>query len=331
LNDAAVERATKIRERSSGDDNDDDDAGAPSAPPTMPSLEHLSYRDFDHVYEPSDDTYLLMDAIGYEVRTGAWDHLVPEEDCDHDKDNAASAATGVEAVVVALEIGCGSGVPSIVARQEWKRRFCGDFHHHNQDDYLPSLPTSRFLISFATDLNPRAARLALRTAIENACWTDECGCLEFVHCDLAGCLLERLKGRVDLLMFNPPYVPTPDEDVASRSGGIDAPLVGGEGNIGGGDGDVVVGIEASWAGGELGRRVVDRAVPHIAQLLSPRGIAYMVTVDDNRPQELAGWLRNDHDLEMVPLLRRRAFNEHLTVQKITKRTTTTATTTTTTS
>ena len=51
--------------------------------------------------------------------------------------------------------------------------------------------------------------------------------------------MEGAVGRVDVMVFNPPYVPTPDEEVAG------------------------CGIEASWAGGTDGRIVIDQFLPKI--------------------------------------------------------------------
>ena len=59
--------------------------------------------------------------------------------------------------------------------------------------------------------------------------------LEPICTDLTGGL--RLSGRVDVLVFNPPYVPTPSEEVG------------------------LGGIAASWAGGIDGRQVTDRLLP----------------------------------------------------------------------
>lgn len=114
-----------------------------------------------------------------------------------------------------------------------------------------------------------------------------------------------------MLLFNPPYVPTPDEEVVEfhgNHGGTELKVENTENRVG---------IEASWAGGLHGRRVIDRAIPQIAQLLrKPAGVAYMITVDDNLPEQLRqelGKLR----LRMEPWVRRRARNEYLTVQRIT--------------
>jgi release factor glutamine methyltransferase len=95
------------------------------------------------------------------------------------------------------------------------------------------------------------------------------------------------------LIFNPPYVPTPNDEVGSN------------------------GIEASWAGGLHGRVVIDRAIPQMAELLSkPKGVGYMITVDDNLPEELQTKFR-ELGLNMTQWVRRRARNEYLTVQKLT--------------
>ena len=42
-----------------------------------------------------------------------------------------------------------------------------------------------------------------------------------------------------------------------------------------------MGIEASWAGGEKGREVTDRFLPHVHQLLSPQGLFYLIIIKEN--------------------------------------------------
>lgn len=58
-----------------------------------------------------------------------------------------------------------------------------------------------------------------------------------VVADLASPLAKRLHHNVDLLIFNPPYVPTDDEEVYGAQLGAD--------------------IEGSWAGGKNGMQVTD--------------------------------------------------------------------------
>jgi release factor glutamine methyltransferase len=141
-------------------------------------------------------------------------------------------------------------------------------------------------LAIATDINPRALSFTRKTATENNVMR-----LETIQCDLASSLLGRCKGIFDIIIFNPPYVPTPDSEVSGN------------------------GIEVSWAGGEKGRQVTDRAIPQIAHLLSEKGVCYMITVDDNEPEDIAQTFKN-LGLNMVPLVRRRAYNEYLTVQRI---------------
>ena len=262
---------------------------APTA--AIPSLSHLSFHDFDEVYEPAEDTYLFLDALLHEM----------------DNESFAEGRNQDEGPFIVLEIGCGSGVVSVFVRNQWKTR-SGDWE----------------LQSFVTDVNRRALEVALETDRANngvnsnqrRSETDESTdsanpksssastgtinpplflhSMEAILCDLATPLLSRLQGQIDVLLFNPPYVPTEDDEVGIHD------------------------ISAAWAGGVKGRRVVDRAIPQMAQLLRPKsGKAFVVTVDDNRPSEMAHILWENHQLVMKPLFRRRSRNEYLTIQKIT--------------
>jgi release factor glutamine methyltransferase len=84
--------------------------------------------------------------------------------------------------------------------------------------------------------------------------------VEVTAADLLGPLLPRLRRSVDLLLFNPPYVPTPDDEVTRG------------------------GIAASWAGGSRGRVVIDRLLAQLDSVLAPGGQMLMVTVAENDPQ-----------------------------------------------
>jgi len=235
---------------------------------SMPKLDHLTSKDYYEVYEPSDDTYLLIDALLYEVQSG---FIRTQDRTDTSSSNCVS-----------VELGCGTGVPTIYLASLLLEHKEPPPPQQQGDNLASSSP-----LHVVTDINPAALRVAKQTAKVNGIER-----FEAVQCDLASSLLPRFEGKVDVLLFNPPYVPTPDEEVGSN------------------------GIEASWAGGKNGRIVVDRAIPQMAQLLRrPTGVGYLITVDDNIPEELAA-LFQEHDLSMVPLMRRKASNEYLSVQKI---------------
>lgn len=90
--------------------------------------------------------------------------------------------------------------------------------------------------------------------------------IELIRTDLCAGLDHRLAGAVDILLFNPPYVPTPDDEIALGDS-----------------------LAAAWAGGWKGRRVVDRFLPLVPTLLSPSGQFFLIAVRENDPQgELTG-------------------------------------------
>ncbi|CAL8291061.1 unnamed protein product [Lota lota] len=161
---------------------------------------------------------------------------------------------------VCLEVGSGSGVVSA---------------------FLASVvgPSALYL---CTDVNSVAARCTVTTASCNNV------ALQPVITDLVECLLPRLCGKVDVLLFNPPYVVTPSEEVGGS------------------------GIEAAWAGGRRGREVIDRFLPMVTQLLSNRGLFYLVTIAENRPEEITRLL-GEAGMTGGLCLARRAHNERLSV------------------
>ncbi|XP_062454125.1 methyltransferase N6AMT1 [Rhea pennata] len=212
------------------------------AAPTLPTprYEHVGpHGPFREVYEPAEDTFLLMDAL--------------------EQDAALLKEARVE---ICLEIGSGSGVVSA---------------------FLASIIGSNALY-ICTDINPMAAYCTLETALLNNVH------LQPVITDLVKGLSPRLNGKVDLLLFNPPYVVTPSEEVKSH------------------------GIEASWAGGKNGREVMDRVFPLVADLLSTGGLFYLVTIKENNSDEILEIMKK-HGLEGTRVLSRQAGRERLTILK----------------
>ena len=337
---------------------------AATSPATMPTLEHSSMADYYNVYEPSDDTYLLIDAIKYDLFTeypsdsgsGENDNeleanAVSEKEKEDKEINSAAVEfyysrlrsqpvnngdntepgknrhkeivqefvekegyctdrstkllsrlrqlKRLEEIQTVMEIGAGSGVPITYLSKRLMAEKPKPLPHSD------GRGSNKGFSVIATDLNPLALEFAQKTATENGVIASDSGngsdsgssaaiqSIDFVECDLATPLLNDREGTIDVLVFNPPYVPTEDSEVSGN------------------------GIEISWAGGKDGRMVVDKALPQIARLLrKPSGVCYMITVDDNLPSELATILKNHHGLKMVPLVRRRARNEYLSVQKI---------------
>lgn len=175
----------------------------------LPNLDHFSYRDADRVYEPAEDTYLLCDALLQDI------------------ENVMS----INPTIIA-EVGSGSG--------------CVITYFTN----LLRNAKGRKVLAFATDLNIDALHMTQLTANNNnvrlICELDDRLMRLFtqakVEC-VRTCFLAALEGRlhqsIDILIFNPPYVPSELEELGSS------------------------GIEAAWAGGKDGREVIDQFLPKL--------------------------------------------------------------------
>ena len=250
----------------------------------MPDISHLKSVDYQNVYEPSDDTFLLIDAIGFDI-----DLMEKEE--KEEEEEPAKKKRRLSDIKTTLEIGCGTGVPGIYLTMRLRAITGGSSNNSSSS----SSSSSNAILHYMTDINSDAIRIAKSTAEMNGTPANS---IQAIQCDLASdVLLERYQNNnnIDILIFNPPYVPTPNEEVGSTNG-----------------------IEASWAGGTNGRIVLDKALPQIAQLLAyPHGVAYIVVVDDNYPEQLGQFMDETYGMKVVPWLRRRARNEFLTILKMT--------------
>jgi release factor glutamine methyltransferase len=211
---------------------------------TLPSLDHLTMEDYENVYEPSEDTFLLCDAL--EKDRLVFKDLLPRR---------------------ALEIGPGSGCVITFFGQLCK-----------EIDVSCSL--------YAADINNKAVEVTRRTAEANGIN------VTVSNVDLLG-ENAPADNSVDVLLFNPPYVPTPSNEVGSD------------------------GIEAAWAGGMYGREVIDRFLPALPNMLSrPHGRCYLVLVKENKPTDISQILQA-HGFETSITVAKKARNEQLMVMLVT--------------
>eukprot|EP00730_Choanoeca_flexa_P001582 TRINITY_DN10697_c0_g1_i2.p1 TRINITY_DN10697_c0_g1~~TRINITY_DN10697_c0_g1_i2.p1 ORF type:complete len:232 (+),score=41.21 TRINITY_DN10697_c0_g1_i2:28-723(+) len=174
-----------------------------------PDYAHLTLKDWECIYEPAEDTFLLLDALELHA-----EELIAQRPS------------------ICAEIGCGPGLAITALGTILKDHdIATDLH--------------------VTDINAKALAAAQETAQRN-------GLNLITHqCDLATDLLD-LQAKIDVLLFNPPYVVTPPDEVTD-------------------DGC----LQAAWAGGKDGREVTDRLLPLIPDLLSDRGRFYLIAIKEN--------------------------------------------------
>lgn len=185
----------------------------------------------DDVYPPAEDSFLLVDAL---------ERLWTEE-----------LSTPDRTPRLVIELGTGSGY--IACSNALLARAHG---------------ASEVTRTRASDVNPSAVETARvtfrRHEVDERAYDVSLGDLLVPHEDAIAS-----NGGVDVLIFNPPYVVTPSEEVG------------------------VGGITASWAGGVDGREVLDRLLPRVKDILSPRGVFLCILLSQNKPKEVMEMLEAD--------------------------------------
>lgn len=205
-------------------------------------------KDFENVYEPAEDTFLMLDAL--------------QNDLTYLNERA----------FVCLECGSGSGTVITAISKSLVN------------------PSSRSM--FATDINEEACKTTKKCADYHKQHN-----IQVVRTDLAESLVDRLENEVDLLIFNPPYVPTASDETNTKTKNQ---------------------IQLSWAGGESGRKLIDKFLTtYVTRLISkPHGVAYLVALEENNIRELLDLLSN-HSIRGTIVMERRAGFESLYIIKYT--------------
>lgn len=155
-----------------------------------------------------------------------------------------------------------------------------------------------------TDINMAAARCTRETGERNQVrhlrMLTLLTCLESVLTSTLDAMMPRIEGIVDLLLFNPPYVVTPDEEERLEQS--------------------KAGLGGALAGGIHGTQLIDNMIRHgvIERVLSPGGRFYLVAIRANDPPALVAALQaRGLQVEVcVPthtqiVLQRRAHREQL--------------------
>jgi release factor glutamine methyltransferase len=190
------------------------------------------------VYEPSEDTFLFLDALELELEYLS--KLKP---------------------LIALEIGSGSGVVITFLAKHLQT--------NNETEF------------FAIDINKNACLASKETSLENEI------CLNVIQSDL---LFSLKPNSIDIILFNAPYVPSEENEIDCTN------------------------ISAAWAGGNDGRKIMDRLFPLIPKILTNNGVFYLVCIKANKIHEIEN-IFLELNFKMDVVLNRRTSIENLFVLK----------------
>lgn len=204
---------------------------------------NLSNKDLETVYEPSEDSFLLIDALEADL-------------------NVLKATNPA----MCLEIGSGSGIVITALAM--------------------ALSNRRQPYHLAIDVNSNACKVTQKTAMLNSVDID------VIQMDLLSCV--RSNYVFDIVVFNPPYVVTSNEEV------LDGRL-----------------LFKTWAGGTNGRKVMERVFPMIPAILSDTGTFYLLVIKENDPEHIMRIFKN---LNMVGevVTERKIRGEHLYILRFRK-------------
>lgn len=310
----------------------------------MARIRDTSY-DKSVVYEPSEDSFLLADAVAEEIwsrekrkESNALRRLDDDDENDFDENDDENDEEEEE--FVSVEIGVGSGYVLC----SHAMRFCEEMKERLQrkqreDDSKKTKKKCRRVWRFiGVDVNEKAVEHAKETMRRHGLRVvgddeeeekedfdeDDSSSSRYSIEIFRGDMLEddrfyrrrindekkkteevkeeeREKKPIDVLLFNPPYVVTPSEEIydpSTKSSSLSSSLT------------------AAWAGGVRGREVVDRILYDIKSWLRPNGGTFLVVAyAQNDIEEMMEILSNQDGMRVERAKWTKADEESLVVLK----------------
>lgn len=203
--------------------------------------------------------------------TSQWEKVYsPSTDTFFLCDGLKSVSENIPNFSQILEVGCGSG---------YVTAYCSRL--------LKSL--GKHSIHFATDFNFECCKVTAKTCYEN----------NVMVMPINDNFFNSIKGKIDVVIFNPPYVETPDDELE--------------------DAIKKHGIEASWAGGEDGAVVIYDFLNFINNNRSKLSNNFMIVLlisRVNRPRKLKRFCSNN-GLDFKIILEKNCQGESLKIVLIT--------------
>lgn len=215
-----------------------------------PDFSHLTTKDYEHIYEPAEDTFLLLDAL------------------EKDLTNILT----IQKPLVAVEVGPGSGI-ILTALAKYTEAFC-----------------------IGIDISPFACKVSQKTSHVNGVSSS----VDLINSNLFTAFKSN---SIDLVAFNPPYVPSR----VNENENFEAEIK-----------DCSESIVGTWAGGIDGREVIDQFLGEIDRVLVPNGVVYLLLLKENNPQGIIDEMEEKNFIAEI-FMERRIIGEHLYVVKLIKK------------
>jgi release factor glutamine methyltransferase len=221
-----------------------------------PSTSHVN---FDHVYEPAEDSFLLLDTLSSASET----------------EFLSKRFSVKEPPPLVVEVGIGSGV-ILAFVTAWSKTIFG----------------RRDVVTLGTDLNSFACRAA-KTTVESA--AKDAGKTSGTLSDtiIADLTAPIRSSSVDVLIFNPPYVPTEELPNLAEHEAYNEEAIAASKAF---DRDSHL-LALSYAGGKDGMETTDRLLEQLPDVLhKDRGVAYVLLCAQNKPNEVKQRIQQWHGL-----------------------------------